>query len=125
MKELKAILDKYRRPENVKICMTPVEHFYAINSYSPAINSLGRKKNFVSTGTVTAISGKLLICRLTLEAMEWRRLRIKHVDVNANIQRGDKITDSDDNVYNVEGINEKAKVAMNEHLEVYLSKISL
>lgn len=108
--------------------MTPVEHFFTQSIVIRRLSTVsGGKKNFVSTGTVDgyirqtsdlpANAGSYGVAEITHKA---------YVDVNANIQRGDKITDSDDNVYNVEGINEKGKgVAMNEHLEVYLSKISL
>lgn len=104
-----------------------VEHFFQQSITIRRLATVsGGKKNFVSTGTVDGYIRQT--SDLPSNAGSYGITEITHkayVDINANIQRGDKITDSDNNAYNVEGVNEKGKgVAMNEHLEIYLSKIS-
>ena len=104
-----------------------VEHFFQKSIIIRRLSTVsGGKKNFVATGTVDGYIRQT--SDLPVNAGSYGVKEISHkayVDINANIQRGDKITDSDGNVYNVEGVNEKGRgIAMNEHLEAYLSLIS-
>lgn len=104
-----------------------VEHYFNTSIVIRRLATVsGGKKNFVATGTVDAYIRQT--SDLPSSAGSYGVTEVSHkayVDINSNIQRGDKVTDSNGVIYNVESINEKGRgIAMNEHLEVYLSLLS-
>lgn len=102
-----------------------IEHYFNQAIIIRRLADLGSGKyGFVATGTVDAHiqqrdniptnSGEYAIGEITHQA--W-------VDINSNIKYGDKVIDQNNVEYDVLGINEKGRgVAMNEHLEVWLSE---